>query len=102
MIQEEHTVIRRKKELKELKSLLELKVASPTVIKGRRRVGKSRLTREFAKNFTYAYTFVGLAPTKGITDTHQRNYFITQMDQQGIVQNSGETWADLFLDVATH
>ncbi|MCE5294505.1 MAG: AAA family ATPase [Chlamydiales bacterium] len=102
MIHEETPFIGRKNELEDLKGLLQLKVASLAVIKGRRRVGKSRLAREFAKNFTYTYTFVGLAPTKGVLDHHQRTYFSSQMDQQGIVQNSGESWADLFLDVATH
>ena len=102
MINEETPFIGRKKELEDLRGLLQLKVASLAVIKGRRRVGKSRLAREFAKSFTYTYTFVGLAPTKGVLDHHQRNYFSSQMDQQGVLQTSGETWADLFLDVATH
>lgn len=102
MINEETLFIGRQKELEDLRGLLQLNTASLAIIKGRRRVGKSRLTRQFAKDFTYSYTFVGLAPTKGIVDQHQRNYFMSQMDQQGIVQSSGETWADLFLDVATH
>ncbi len=94
--------IGRKKELQDLRGLLQLKAASLAVIKGRRRVGKSRLIKEFAKEFTHSYTFVGLAPTKGVLDHHQRSYFIAQMDQQEILQTSEETWADLFLDVATH
>ena len=102
MINEETPFIGRKKELEGLKGLLQLKIASLAVIKGRRRVGKSRLAREFAKDFTHAYSFVGLAPTKGVFDHHQRHYFMAQMDQQGILQTSGDKWSNLFLDVATH
>lgn len=102
MINEESPFIGRKNELEGLRRLLQLRTASLAVIKGRRRVGKSRLAREFAKDFTYSYTFVGLAPTKGVQDHHQRNYFMAQMDQQGIISSSGEKWSDLFLDVARH
>jgi AAA+ ATPase superfamily predicted ATPase len=102
MINEELSFIGRKKELDGLRGLLQSKAASLAVIKGRRRIGKSRLAREFAKDFTYAYTFVGLAPTKGVVDQHQREFFLAQMDQQGILQQSGQRWSDLFLDVATH
>lgn len=102
MIHEEAPFIGRKKELADLKSLLQLKTASLAVIKGRRRIGKSRLAREFSKNFAYSYFFVGLAPTKGVLDFHQRQYFMAQMDQQGVLQSSGEYWSHLFLDLANH
>ena len=42
--------IGRKIELEKLKSVLELRSASLIVINGRRRIGKSRLIEEFAKN----------------------------------------------------
>lgn len=102
MILEETPFIGRKNELEGLKGLLQLKTASLVIIKGRRRVGKSRLAREFAKSFTHSYSFVGLAPTRGVVDQHQRDYFIAQMDQQGILQNSEDKWSDLFFDVAKH
>lgn len=102
MIHEEAPFIGRKKELEDLRGLLQLKTASLAVIKGRRRIGKSRLAREFSKSFSYSYFFVGLAPTKGVLDSHQRQYFMAQMDQQGMVQNGGESWSHLFLDVAKH
>jgi AAA+ ATPase superfamily predicted ATPase len=102
MIHQDTPFIGRKNELQDLRRLIQLKAASLVVIKGRRRVGKSRLAREFAKDFARAYFFVGLAPTKGILDHHQRNYFMAQMDQQEILQQSGDRWSDLFLDVATH
>jgi len=102
MSQENSPFIGRKKELEGLRGLLQLQAASLAVIKGRRRVGKSRLAREFAKDFPRAFFFMGLAPTKGILDHHQRDYFMAQMDQQGILQSSGDRWSDLFLDVAMH
>lgn len=102
MANEENTFIGRAQELEGLKSLLSLKAAKLVVIKGRRRVGKSRLAREFAKNFKRSYFFVGLAPTKGVLDQHQRNYFSAQMDQQEVIQSSSDKWSDLFLDVAKH
>ncbi len=102
MNNEELPFIGRKKELEGLRGLLRSKIASLAIIKGRRRIGKSRLAREFAKDFTHAYTFVGLAPTKGIVDHHQREFFMAQMEQQGVLQQSGQRWIDLFLDVATH
>lgn len=54
--------IGRKQELQLLKSRLELNIASLIVCKGRRRVGKSRLIKEFSANFRHYYEFQGLAP----------------------------------------
>jgi len=58
--------IGRELELKQLNDLLSKKTASLVVVNGRRRIGKSRLIEEFAKNKTF-YHFVGLAPKEGIT-----------------------------------
>lgn len=52
----------RKAELEKLKSFIQKKIASLIVIRGRRRIGKSRLVEEFAKNHTF-FLFAGLAPT---------------------------------------
>ena len=43
--------IGRKEELKTLKSLMDRRSAQFVTIKGRRRIGKSRLIEEFSKNF---------------------------------------------------
>ena len=40
------------------------------VVKGRRRIGKSRLVAEFAYGKTF-YKFEGLAPIEGVTDQHR-------------------------------
>ena len=50
---EESIFVGRKKELKDLTTLLNKKTASLVVVKGRRRIGKSRLIAEFSKNKTH-------------------------------------------------
>ena len=62
----------RNKELGELKLFLKRKVASLIVIRGRRRIGKSRLIEEFGKPYTF-YKFSGLPPRPGITAQDQRD-----------------------------
>jgi len=57
----------RKRELNILKELLDKRSASLVVLRGRRRIGKSRLAEEFSRFFTRSFTFVGLPPEKGIT-----------------------------------
>ena len=66
--------IGRQQELTELNILLNKKTASLVVIKSRRRIGKSRLIDEFAKNHRH-YKFVGLTPDKNITAQMQRDEF---------------------------
>ena len=53
----------RKAELENLSQLTKKKVASLAVIKGRRRIGKSRLVEEFARGKKF-YSFSGLLPQK--------------------------------------
>lgn len=73
--------IGRQKELAQLEPFLHKKTASLLVIKGRRRVGKSRLAEEFAKGSTF-YKFTGLAPVEGVTAQDQRNEFARQLTEQ--------------------
>jgi hypothetical protein len=49
-----------------LEDLFKKKSASLVVIRGRRRIGKSRLAQEFAKNILH-YIFSGIPPTKDIS-----------------------------------
>jgi uncharacterized protein len=90
----------RKAELESLKNLLYKKTASLVVIKGRRRVGKSRLLEEFSVHFPKSYFFSGLAPTEEELPSaqSQRDEFIGQMIRQDIdVSNlNKEDWGDLF------
>jgi hypothetical protein len=57
--------IGREKQLQKLKQEFESRSASLVVVKGRRRIGKSRLIQEFGKNYKL-YQFMGLNPGKGI------------------------------------
>lgn len=93
--------IGRQKELKELNLLLTRKTAALVVIKGRRRIGKSRLIEEFAKGKTFL-RFEGVAPTRRTTAQAQREEFARQIHQQlGIpgLQHVKD-WGDLFTLVA--
>ncbi len=86
----------RKQELATLKRLIYKKTPSFVVIKGRRRIGKSRLIYEFIKGFP-AYHFIGLAPEKETTAQSQRDEFVRQLHEQvelpPIVAND---WGDIF------
>ncbi|MES2200099.1 MAG: ATP-binding protein [Chlamydiota bacterium] len=86
----------RKRELQDLKSLLAKKSASLVVIRGRRRIGKSRLVDEFAKNMNY-FTFTGLPPEKGTTAQSQREEFARQLRVALRLPGlKADDWGDLF------
>ncbi len=86
----------RKRELLILQRLLTKRVASLVVIKGRRRIGKSRLAEEFGKSLK-TYTFVGLPPEENVTSQHQREEFARQMQEQlNIPGLKADDWGDLF------
>lgn len=88
--------IGREKELEKLNSLLRREVASLVVIKGRRRIGKSRLIKEFAKPFK-TYNFMGLPPESGTNAQTQRNEFARYLKQHCLVPASTiKDWGDLF------
>ena len=61
----------REQEKAQLERMLHAKSARLVVIKGRRRVGKSRLIQEFIANHKY-YHFSGLAPTEDTTASNSR------------------------------
>lgn len=71
----------RPKELQKLKVVHKKTTPQLVVIKGRRRIGKSRLIAEFAaKNpKNTLWSFSGLAPQEGITDQTQRDHFANQL-----------------------
>ena len=86
----------RKKELQALKKLLKKKSASLVVVTGRRRIGKSRLIQEFAKDYTF-FHFSGMPPTAETTAASQRNEFAGQISAQtDFPRVSVEDWSDLF------
>ncbi len=61
-------------ELQRLEDLSRSARACLVVIKGRRRIGKSRLAEEFGRNKVFL-PFSGLAPVKGVTAQDQRDAF---------------------------
>lgn len=94
--------IGRKQELAELKYVYEGRTASLVVIKGRRRIGKSRLIAKFASQYKF-YPFMGLALRKGITAQDQRNEFIRQFKTHfGVFVDHEEDWGNLFSLLAKH
>src|SRR3990167_6678216 len=69
--------IGRERELNTLQQLTHLQGPKLVVIKGRRRIGKSRLVEEFAKDKIFI-SFTGLPPTDGITAQDQLDAFSKQ------------------------
>ncbi|TAK77219.1 MAG: ATP-binding protein, partial [Gammaproteobacteria bacterium] len=87
--------IGRQYELKRLVDTTKKQTASFIVIKGRRRIGKSRLVEEFSKQFDYYYKFEGLAPEKNVTADHQVDEFCRQMARQfQIPKAKYDDWSD--------
>ncbi len=68
----------RNNELRRLEDLSKSGRACLVVIKGRRRIGKSRLAEEFGKNKVFL-PFSGLAPVKGVTAQDQRDAFAHEL-----------------------
>lgn len=94
--------IGRKQELAGLKGLLKKKSSSLVVIRGRRRIGKSRLAEEFALSFTHSYFLTGLPPEKGITASAQRTEVARQMRRLKIPVEDSDDWGDILTDLALH
>ena len=81
-----------------LTSALRKKTASLIVIKGRRRIGKSRLITEFAQDHTF-YKFTGLPPNNDQTANAQaqRDHFALRLHQQtDLPEISTNDWSKLF------
>jgi uncharacterized protein len=87
--------IGRQEELKKLLDLSKKKSASFIVVRGRRRIGKSRLIEEFSKHFDKFYTFVGLTPEKNVTAKDQLEEFSRQMARECQVPYARyDDWSD--------
>jgi len=88
----------RERELERLSRFIQKKTASLLVIRGRRRIGKSRLTQEFGGKFSKQYTFSGLPPDpkKGVSAEIQRAAFARQLERElGIKGLSSDDWGNL-------
>lgn len=94
--------IGRSAELAELEQQTTKNIASLIVIKGRRRIGKSRLIEEFCKTYK-TYTFVGLPPNKKTTKQSQLKEFAHQLQiafSHSDIQ--ADDWNTLFLLLAKY
>ena len=90
----------RQEELQILAKLLKKRAASLVTVQGRRRIGKSRLIQEFAKDYTF-YQFSGVLPQNSTTAQMQRDFFANQLKQQtGLESPKTDDWSDLFLTLA--
>jgi AAA+ ATPase superfamily predicted ATPase len=97
--------IGRKKELQKLSDLSHLKRPRLVVVKGRRRVGKSRLIQEFAKTKRF-FSFAGIAPSTPIKHTiaqDQRNDFTFRLSAEvkSPIEYSGD-WSQAFSNLTKH
>lgn len=91
------TFIGRKNELSQLEALSKSGRSTLAVIKGRRRIGKSRLAAEFAKGKIFL-SFSGLAPVDGITAQEQRDIFARQfLTQFRSIPMTFTDWFDAFM-----
>ena len=92
----------RESELKKLEDLSHSGKACLAVIKGRRRIGKSRLAEEFGKGKIF-YPFSGLAPVKGVTAQDQREAFARQLANLfHLPPFSFTDWSDAFAHLSRH
>lgn len=86
----------RANELQRLEDISKSGRSCLVIIKGRRRIGKSRLAEEFGKRKIF-FSFSGLAPTSGITAQEQRNAFSQQLSSQvTIPAPSFSNWNEAF------
>lgn len=92
----------RKYELKQLKDLWKKRSSSLIVIKGRRRVGKSRLVAEFAQGKKFI-SMTGLVPEAGTTPQNQRDTFGNQLARYfNMPQLTFKDWSDAFQMLSYH
>jgi uncharacterized protein len=93
----------REHELRRLQELAGKKTASLVIIKGRRRIGKSRLATELARRLPGygALSFQGLPPTAHLTAGQEREDFAQQINRQlGIPAPRADDWNTLLWSLA--
>jgi AAA+ ATPase superfamily predicted ATPase len=96
MIKHNKPFFGRKEELEHLRRLLTKNSASLIVVRGRRRIGKSRLLEEFGKEMKTCF-FSGIPPSKKTTAQGQRDNFAVQMAKQLQMPSvTSNDWAGLF------
>ena len=90
--------IGRKEELKRLYDMTCKKTSSLIALRGRRRIGKSRLVEEFASRTKCKFlSFTGLAPSKATTAEAQKEEFTRQMSVNlELAQIKADDWGNIF------
>ena len=86
----------RENELETLKNLKSVGKSRFVAIKGRRRIGKSRLISEFSKSFQKHLSFTGIPPSRGVTSQDLREVFVQQMIIQGFPNIKADDWSEVF------
>ncbi|MEX1013035.1 MAG: ATP-binding protein [Waddliaceae bacterium] len=97
--------IGRKNELERLRALQKKKTPNLVVVKGRRRVGKSRLINFFASSCqeNKLWDFAGLAPQDGMDDQSQRDHFARQLATHlKLPPFTFQDWTDAFEHLNSH
>ena len=91
----------REQELQYLHDAIQKNSASFIIVKGRRRIGKSRLIEEFAKSFDKYYSFTALPPDKNTTAQHQLSEFCRQIPKNFKTPRAlYQDWGDAFEAIA--
>lgn len=93
--------IGRETELTRLEGLLSKRSASLIVVRGRRRIGKSRLLAEFGKEMKSLF-FSGNPPVPETTAHTQRELFAHQLERAGIPGVKPDNWGNLFWHLSKH
>ena len=76
--------------------------ASLLVLRGRRRIGKSRLIQEFSKSFKNYFEIQGLGPKEGISRQDQLENFATKLSLRfNSRKKKFEDWTEALSDLAT-
>lgn len=99
------TFIGRSQELEKLRALYKKSTPSLVIVKGRRRIGKSRLIVEFASKNKQnrLWDFAGLAPQAGETAQNQRDHFARQLASfLNIPPLTFHDWSDAFDHLSLH
>lgn len=92
----------REVELQRLEDLSKSGRACLVVMKGRRRIGKSRLAEEFGKDKIFL-PFSGLAPVKGVMAQDQRDAFARELSALfHLPPFSFTDWSDAFAHLSRH
>jgi uncharacterized protein len=100
-----NSFIGRERELERLQILHNKAIPSLVVIKGRRRIGKSRLVTEFSAKLSQhrLWGFAGLAPQDGMTAQSQRDHFARQLTSiLKLPPLTFQDWSDAFEFLSLH